>query len=765
VDSGVGEEAAALAGAASSGGRARRAVQEEEQVIDEALFPMEEKDLAKLEGIHIPESGNMNEILTHLRIRTDEYHQIFQQFMYNIGTRSASPDGVDSARSRANQATSRTGDFKMFIEAHEIHDDLKLIFRSIERIMGETPGALQDKAVRYQALAQLWMASVVGKVMESHGGLMDWKMKELMKQRWRRKLVEQNPTRYSPDNAKTQAVLNSKVDIQVAKVHFNCAQLGRFLRLGSFGMFSAVQQILMQTATKVRKYMAGKMQKQICVFPEHGVVPVIETKLTIDLYESHYDLNNHFVSMSTSELLYLSNLLTIYKDDIILITEGRKDRLVEVVEMIQPSDTLLDGVPRESGDDEEGLHSGGVGAEEGHQSGGGGADATVPLGRKLWPQWVLQFLGREQVRHNFSIKSRFLESERELVFCRECEAPCPRSMSTQAQQGRSGTRLIKVFLPFKGPQLDNHYPFYELEEFIASSELEKLCLKLTKKEWLLQRYELEEAQKQISQDLQKKNPTQDRGKAEDFAIIAKIENATTNIDIMRNYNKTEAEFREFVKKNMQLRRDHYQYLRSLDKQKELEACKRRYQADLERRIKQLQKVCEISEDAKLPMILATRATDAVPSTTLSMTRVEHKVRSQKKKMEDQSDRTSVYMYPTGTYSLAWLRAKRVVAWLDVHTKKEHKHLLLRFSSAASGDWDVKVLHKSGPSGEHMILSFKIEAGLIDTMKHGGKTAKIPFGVDASRPDGFLTMNAFNLVQLLARITAERSHVYRQGSTE
>merc|ERR1719506_1314336 len=67
-----------------------------------------------------------------------------------------------------------------------------------------------------------------------------------------------------------------------------------------------------------------------------------ETKLTIDLYTSHYDLNDHYVYLNTTDLLEISNVLWLFKDKIMLLDRPEDDKLYQLLLKIQPPKPALE---------------------------------------------------------------------------------------------------------------------------------------------------------------------------------------------------------------------------------------------------------------------------------------------------------------------------------------------------------------------------------------------------------------------------------------
>ena len=67
-----------------------------------------------------------------------------------------------------------------------------------------------------------------------------------------------------------------------------------------------------------------------------------ETNLTIDLYTSHFDLNDHYVYLNTTDLLELGNVLWLFKDRIMLLDRPEDDRLYQLLLKIQPPKPALE---------------------------------------------------------------------------------------------------------------------------------------------------------------------------------------------------------------------------------------------------------------------------------------------------------------------------------------------------------------------------------------------------------------------------------------
>merc|ERR1712066_544709 len=88
------------------------------------------------------------------------------------------------------------------------------------------------------------------------------------------------------------------------------------------------------------------------------------------------------------------------------------------------------------------------------------------------------------------------------------------------------------------------------------------------------------------------------------------------------------------------------------------------------------------------------------------------------------------LYPSATYNLGWLRAKKVVALMRSDVPKEdYPRLSFTFTGMENGDWSIKVVHKMDRTS-NVLFSFGITSRELDLMKRAGKCAKQSFN------DGF-----------------------------
>mmetsp|Transcript_71507 Transcript_71507/g.113301 ORF Transcript_71507/g.113301 Transcript_71507/m.113301 type:complete len:132 (+) Transcript_71507:2803-3198(+) len=128
-----------------------------------------------------------------------------------------------------------------------------------------------------------------------------------------------------------------------------------------------------------------------------------------------------------------------------------------------------------------------------------------------------------------------------------------------------------------------------------------------------------------------------------------------------------------------------------------------------------------------------------------MIALEKQLKAQRKREQTDDD---VVLYPSQTFSAAFLRGKRVISTLGdpQKMKSELECIRFTFTMTEKADWKVRATHKR-KAEEHVIFSFEITADKIEDMKRSGKTAKESFH------NGFVTFNCFYLVQLLSRVAS------------
>jgi len=689
-------------------------------LLGEALFALQEHDIMEYEN-----KGEDKVEMEHLRTRLHDELNTFQQFLGVIGleeTDQAKPD-------------ERADTLLNFVEGLDIPDDiqavlakgLELVKESLEQsglvsIMDQVLNLdgrgkkrqmnNQDKKI-YDPIMRLFMGGALGHVIEHHEKVMSWEMQKSLKTRTKASILKT----YASDHGAAKADESHATELTsdgIRRVHFNMRQLGRFLKAGANDDWKATQNMLRRFGVDVKeRSMMHFVKRKI-----ENVLDDTETKLTIDLYLSHYDLSEHRTMLSTSDLLHLSDALWAFTEE--------DDGLYPLLDKIQPKMSEQDGeklrrkMSRKLSPE-----------EEKHQ---------LKLVRR-WPESMHHIAEQSNVLHNFVTKHRFLEFHKDLCFCRECEAPIPRSMAmTHAQRKRSDLRLIKVYLPqdFEGPTVEGVKPFHKLATVLSNTDLPLV----RSKEFLMMKYEFEEYQKSINVQLEKKG--KEKRSAKDFSFNAQIDDAKRSLEILKNNGMREQAFCQFVLGALEARKDQRRYLESVENGVNvILQAKRSYEEKLAQMIASFTKSVVASEHVAVHLLFKQRANEY--GTRLKFNEVE-KI----KKKEDKAALTNLLnqtLYPSATYSLGWLRAKKVIAMLGSDLpRQDYRRLSFTFTGMENGDWNIKVVHKADRTS-NVLFSFGITNRELDLMKRAGKCAKQPFN------NGFVVINCFNLIQLLARINA------------
>jgi len=359
----------------------------------------------------------------------------------------------------------------------------------------------------------------------------------------------------------------------------------------------------------------------------------------------------------------------------------------------------------------------------------GQKNVKVPDIVSEWPQWIMKICEKMDLPHNFTIMHRFLEVFPDACFCRESEAAIPRLLANAAQKKNLITRYVKPYRPNLGPSIDDQYPFRDLEALFLD-----LKDPIRSIEFLNMKYEFEELQKALSQGATR---------TPDYGLIDRIEKAKKLLDKLRQNNRHESELIDFIEEAIQARKEHKDYLDQVMKgRQEIDNIKAEYTNILESRIKEVTVAIEVSEAAQLPPIAKNKAVDQ--NTKLKLQLLEKKRKNEKKKLEAMD--MAIETLPTATYPLGWLRAKKIIVRMNEQLDaKILPALLFHFRYTESGCWDVDIIHVER-GFKKVLREFEITPKDLIEMKQAGKTAKLPFS------NGFVILNCFNLIQLLARIS-------------
>lgn len=264
-----------------------------------------------------------------------------------------------------------------------------------------------------------------------------------------------------------------------------------------------------------------------------------ETQLTVDLYTAHYSLKKTFVSLSTADLLELTNLLWKYVKTSSLDKEGsaicisddpENDAVCKLVKEILPS-----------------------------QKQKGSNSESVPVRWSPEQETVAREHGEY---HNFTITSRFLEFDRtgdhEPTFCDGSQAPIPRFMAKESQKGVRTVHAVKPLRNTdddKGP--DGAFEFLEelLQDLSGNSKQHSgVRYRIEGRSFQELGSDFQEFQQQISQDVEEGRvpPTMS-------ALLQRLEDGKRMIDKVRDYSD-ERSLRAYIDKQVRRRSEYHQYL-------------------------------------------------------------------------------------------------------------------------------------------------------------------------------------------------------------
>eukprot|EP00746_Dinoflagellata_sp_MGD_P127786 gnl/MRDRNA2_/MRDRNA2_62284_c0_seq1.p1 gnl/MRDRNA2_/MRDRNA2_62284_c0~~gnl/MRDRNA2_/MRDRNA2_62284_c0_seq1.p1 ORF type:complete len:1029 (+),score=232.41 gnl/MRDRNA2_/MRDRNA2_62284_c0_seq1:461-3088(+) len=151
-------------------------------------------------------------------------------------------------------------------------------------------------------------------------------------------------------------------------------------------------QLLISIAKNIKSTLLAYVKEQ-CVFIDN-----IDTQVTIDVYTSHFDRRKHIVTVQTSDLLKLSNMLKMYEN---------KLRLTE-------------------------------------------KDAVEELIAKIgnWDDAMVQEAEKNNQLHNFVMNSRFLFHTKAMVICKTSHCPVPPALSAGgAVKGEGTVEVVNSYIP------------------------------------------------------------------------------------------------------------------------------------------------------------------------------------------------------------------------------------------------------------------------------------------------------------------------------
>lgn len=328
-----------------------------------------------------------------------------------------------------------------------------------------------------------------------------------------------------------------------------------------------------------------------------------------------------------------------------------------------------------------------------------------------------------------------------MCFCKECRAPIPVSLASKATKVAYATgsenQILSNYVAATGPEVDRVHPFLLLEELFADRELEEhLQIQSLRLENL--KFDLDEVQKNLNAKAQeKKNPN--------WALCERIEKGKKLLDKVKNHMLPQKNFEEFVDEALEARVDHWNYLDAIKSEaKKIGEMRDDYQTKINKIAEQLNKSIEASEDCAIPEKLRVKSSQS--SVRLKFTAIEKNLKKIKKEKEGLAQ-SVISSYPSVTFPVGVLRSMKVISRMGEGVPEMAiKSMFLTFSASEHGDWEVQIVHMERRK-KRVLRSFTVDTRIINSMQRAGKTAKIPFD------DGFVVINAFNLLQLLARISA------------
>lgn len=593
--------------------------------------------------------------------------------------------------------------------------DLKSIFSKIHKTQRVTMNS--TKAMRDEDSADFWtpsinlfLHSVLAPICEAWEHLASVAVKNNLMDKIRKIYPEKN----FPDKDSYQQRLDEAFKV----VGYNIVALGRFLKKAATDDFGE------ESSKELKDLGMGKdAKKRNLDFFQNNKMKLAEdetvTELMLDLYRSHYNLHLNTIMTPTVLLLQLSNALWLNLNEIIQRSPAgyRKDILFCLLDRIHPKDPNKEDRP--------------------------GEYVRDYCETRLWTQDMLAIAEQQKVYHNFTIRHRFLEYHESVTFCRGCQAPIIFKMAKEGEGGAGGRKLMKVYKPHEDAATVKAF-----EDLVAVFRNKDLPM-MQQRGWqnfLSLKSEFDDATKTIHDKLQRSGNT---NAPKEFALMHDIDKAkAVATELARSGAKKTVDFQSYVFKELEAREGHKKYLAKADElQAKVTSSKNEYLKKIKRKIEVLEAVALASTTVSVPEVFKMRAEEQ--NETLRFHAVQRMMLKDSK--DDSGINKLPAMLPYGKFSLANLRAKQVVAWMHKNLKqKEYENIDFYFHGAKDGAWRVEIAHTEA-SKTHVLFDFHITRAEIDRMRGAGKMAKRHFR--ETEQGSWVVMNAFQLVQLLARITA------------
>eukprot|EP00929_Paragymnodinium_shiwhaense_P030762 TRINITY_DN17377_c0_g1_i1.p1 TRINITY_DN17377_c0_g1~~TRINITY_DN17377_c0_g1_i1.p1 ORF type:complete len:1888 (-),score=508.37 TRINITY_DN17377_c0_g1_i1:111-5774(-) len=689
----------------------------DEEVIDDALFVFHEKELMEFEsgGAEDGDGGDKSserERMDLLRRRLQEQMRIFKMFL-----ETGFVQFMDKLTHPKNMQ-SITKIMKWGYESILARgtDELKK-----KRTSSHTDHEELERTLAFEPLVRLYQSSIIGQLLVTADKVMSSDHIHALRTRLMGKVNADGLDNEAGKTTLSTQKTEKKVQDAIRRVQFNLKQLGRFLQKGAQNDFTAGEIQLQLFANEVRT----RVMHKFVVDKVSLMTDDTETSLTIDLYTSHYDTKDHYVIVPTVDLLHTSNALWLYQAEVFALDRPDEDQLLQLLQKFMPpvaqqAKPLLAGLQRSHDADKE----------------------RIERMARCWPFLVLMQVEQANQKHNFLINHRFLETQQDLCFCRKCQSPIPRSMAPNAQRIKAELRLLKTYKPPLGPTFEGQNPFVVLMDLLMSKDINKIV----SKEFVLVKFEFEENQKNTMDMLNEKPPEQ-RSVAQ-YTLVAQLEKGKKCIDLLKAHHLAERDFIEFVNKVLLEHQQHNKYLQMVRKGSDkIKESQKKYRTRLEEMDKGLRKTVEMSDNLVMPVVFRIKAGEAGVSLKYQDAERVKRKENRKDNMPDIG-----HMAPSGTYTLYYLRYKGVIARMGAEEEKQrlptdqYKFIKFTFEMSETADWTI-IVTRSDQGKQHMLCSFDIAASEIEKMKRAGKGAKLEYN------DGFVVINCFELLQLLARLLA------------
>jgi len=476
-----------------------------------------------------------------------------------------------------------------------------------------------------------------------------------------------------------------------------------------------------------------------------------ETELTVDLYTAHYDMKPQVVTLSTVDLLLLTNYLHEYmegdtrnQDNVtVRIDKAETDRVNQLVKLILPEDT-------------------------------GEALATKKQVKTInWDAGYLAVAHLTGEKHNLTMRARFMEFETgELTFCEISQAPIPRSLATANQKSRHGTgnRAVKPLRNDRGQCIDipgigdQVYPFEEvmlLMEALAGSAKGAsedysvdVKYKIHGHSWSDLKNEIEEIQRKISEDMEEGRT----GGGILAELLQRLENGRTFISKIRESTEP-AELRSYMDQEITRRYEYNQYLQTLKKgEKVILGAQEAYKKQVEEMytalkiINEKTSVCDIPEEIANQALAHTERLKFIDAKKAKVSqRRYHPTPAQqvyddllaRSSERDQEKLKEMVGFPARTFTKYDLEKKGVLTKLNPKIPAGvQKNMKFTFQYENEG-YTVKIFMQ-----RTLLREFPITRRDIDEMNQARKTAVISYGED------FVWVHCFRLRRLLSEIMAQ-----------